>query len=135
MVFQFFIFWKTISFSHVTSPINIIFVCSRGKHNFLASSLSYGKISHFFFSSFYFFSPHTLTVTNSDLSSSHRSLSLSNCLSSLFSPYFFSLLLHNSLIRFFFSFTDRSIAPTCKGEQICRSNYFIPLYQNPNSLL
>ena len=73
-------FWKTISLSHVASPINIIFVYSRGKHNFLAPSLSHGKFSHFF-------SPHTFTVTNSSLSSSHRSLSLS--LFSLFSMFLF----------------------------------------------
>ena len=41
-------FWKTISLSYVASPINIIFVYSRGKHNFLAPSLSHGKFSHFF---------------------------------------------------------------------------------------
>ena len=40
--------WKTISLSHVASPINIIFVFSHDKHNFLAPSLSHGKISHFF---------------------------------------------------------------------------------------
>ena len=64
------LFWKTISLSRVASPINIIFVYSRGKHNFLAHSLSHGKFSHFF-------SPHSLTVTDFGLSSSHRSLSLS----------------------------------------------------------
>ena len=32
--------WKTISLSRVASPINIIFVYSHGKHNFLAPSLS-----------------------------------------------------------------------------------------------
>ena len=41
-------FWKTISLSCVASPINIIFVYSRGKHNFLVPSLSHGKFSHFF---------------------------------------------------------------------------------------
>ena len=41
-------FWKTISLSCVASPINIIFVYSYGKHNFLAPSLSHGKFSHFF---------------------------------------------------------------------------------------
>ena len=41
-------FWKTISLSHVASPINIIFVYSCGKHNFLAPSLSHGKFSRFF---------------------------------------------------------------------------------------
>ena len=40
--------WKTISLSRVASPINIIFVFSRGKHNFLVSSLSHGKLSRFF---------------------------------------------------------------------------------------
>ena len=40
--------WKTISLSHIAFPINIIFVCSHDKHNFLAPSLSHGKISHFF---------------------------------------------------------------------------------------
>ena len=45
---KFFFFWKTISLSCVTSPINIIFVYSCGKHNFLAPSLSHGKFSHFF---------------------------------------------------------------------------------------
>ena len=76
-------FWKTIFLSYIASSINIIFVYSREKHNFLAHSLSHGKFFHFF-------SPHTLTITNSSLSSSHRSLSLS--LSSLFSPCFSSLL-------------------------------------------
>ena len=36
-VFQFFFFWKTISLSRITSPINIFFfftLCSRGKHLF-----------------------------------------------------------------------------------------------------
>ena len=42
------IFWKTIFLSCVASPINIIFVYNRGKHNFLAPSLSHGKFSHFF---------------------------------------------------------------------------------------
>ena len=42
------IFWKTISLSHVASLINIIFVYSHGKHNFLAPSLSHGKFSHLF---------------------------------------------------------------------------------------
>ena len=41
-------FRKTISFSRVASPVNIIFVYSRGKHNFLAPSLSYGNFAHFF---------------------------------------------------------------------------------------
>ena len=41
-------FWKTISLSCITSLINIIFIYSREKHNFLAPSLSHGKISHFF---------------------------------------------------------------------------------------
>ena len=40
--------WKTISLSHVASPLNIIFIYSRGKHNFLAPSLSHRKFSHFF---------------------------------------------------------------------------------------
>ena len=62
-------FWKTISLSHIASPINIIFICSHDKHNFLVPSLSHGKIS-------YFFSPHTLIVTNSGVSASHRSFSL-----------------------------------------------------------
>ena len=89
-------FWKTISPSRVASPINIIFIYSSWKHNFLVSSLSQDKLSHFFSLPFTFslLSPHTLTVTNSDLSSSHRSLSLSLslslsiCLSSLFSSCF-----------------------------------------------
>ena len=41
-------FWKTISLSLITSPINIIFFYSRGKHNFLTLSLSHNKLSHFF---------------------------------------------------------------------------------------
>ena len=41
-------FWKTISLSYVAFPINIIFVYSCGKHNFLAPSLSHGKFSRFF---------------------------------------------------------------------------------------
>ena len=41
-------FWKTISLSLITSPINIIFFCSCGKHNFLAPYLSHSKLSHFF---------------------------------------------------------------------------------------
>ena len=41
-------FWKTISLSCVAFLINIIFICSCGKHNFLAPSLSHGKFSHFF---------------------------------------------------------------------------------------
>ena len=41
-------FWKTISLSPIASLINIIFVCSCGKHIFLAPSFSHGKISHFF---------------------------------------------------------------------------------------
>ena len=73
---NFFFFWKTISLSRVASLINIIFVCSRRKHNFLAPSLSHGKLSHFFTLPFTFFSSHILTVTNFGLSSSHRSLSL-----------------------------------------------------------
>ena len=40
-------FWKTISLSLVASPIYIIFFYSCGKHNFLAPSLSHGKLSHF----------------------------------------------------------------------------------------
>ena len=40
-------FWKTISLSRIASPINIIFIYSHGKHNFLTSSLSRGKFSHF----------------------------------------------------------------------------------------
>ena len=39
---------KTISLSLITSPINIIFFYSHGKHNFLAPSLSHIKLSHFF---------------------------------------------------------------------------------------
>ena len=66
---------KIISLSCVASPINIIFVRNRRKHNFLVSSLSHGKLSHFR-SFLCFFSPHTLSVINSSLSSSHRSLSL-----------------------------------------------------------
>ena len=83
-------FWKTISPSRVASPINIIFIYNCQKHNFLVSSLSHDKLSHFFSLPFTFslLSPHTFTVTNSDLSSSHRSLSLSICLSSLFSSCF-----------------------------------------------
>ena len=75
------LFWKTISLSRVASPINIIFVCSHGKHNFLVSSFSHGKLSHFVFSSLCIFSSHTVSVTNSGLSYSHRSLSLSLSLS------------------------------------------------------
>ena len=41
-------FWKTISLSLITSPINIIFFYSHGKHNFLTLSLSHNKLSHFF---------------------------------------------------------------------------------------
>ena len=41
-------FWKTISLSLITSPINIIFFCSCGKHIFLAPYLSHSKLSHFF---------------------------------------------------------------------------------------
>ena len=84
-------FWKTISLSLVTSPINIIFVCSCGKHYFLAPSLSHGKIFHFF-------SPHTLTISNSSLSFSHRSFSLLSFLhasfplcNTIFWLYFFLL--------------------------------------------
>ena len=40
--------WKTISLSLITSPINIIFFCSCGKHNFLVPYLSHSKLSHFF---------------------------------------------------------------------------------------
>ena len=47
-------FWKTISLSRVASPINIIFICSHGKHNFLTPSLSHGKLSHFFLSLYMF---------------------------------------------------------------------------------
>ena len=75
-LFSKFFFWKTISLLCVASTINIIFVYSHGKHNFLAPSFSHGKFSHFFLSSLCFFSPHTLTITNSGLFSSHRSLSL-----------------------------------------------------------
>ena len=42
------LFWKTISLSCIAYPINIIFVYSRGKHNFLVPSLSHGKLSHSF---------------------------------------------------------------------------------------
>ena len=42
------LFWKTISLSRIAYPINIIFVYSRGKHNFLVPSLSHGKLSHSF---------------------------------------------------------------------------------------
>ena len=42
------IFWKTISLSCVASSIDIIFIYSREKHNFLVPSLSHGKFSHFF---------------------------------------------------------------------------------------
>ena len=120
-------FWKTIFLSCVASLINIIFVYNCGKHNFLTPSLSYGKFSHFF-------SPHTLTVTNFSLSSSHISLSLTV---SLLSFLHVSLPLCDTILwlDLCFSFTNRSIAPTCKGVQICSGNYFIPLYQNPNSLL
>ena len=57
-------FWKTISLSLITSPINIIFFCSRGKHNFLAPSLSHSKLSHFFFSSLCFFSNNIFFALN-----------------------------------------------------------------------
>ena len=40
----FFFFWKAISLSRVVSLINIFFVCRRGKHNFLAHSLSHSKL-------------------------------------------------------------------------------------------
>ena len=40
--------WKTISLSRIASPINIIFVYSYWKHNFLAPSLFHGKFSRFF---------------------------------------------------------------------------------------
>ena len=67
-------FLKIVSLSRVAFLINIIFVCSCQKHNFLVHSLSHSKLSHFF-------SSHTLTDINSGLSSSHRSLSLSLSLS------------------------------------------------------
>ena len=47
-LFSNFFFWKTIFLSCVATPINIIFIYSCGKHNFLAPSLSHGKFSHFF---------------------------------------------------------------------------------------
>ena len=47
-LFSNFFFWKTIFLSCVATPINIIFIYSRGKHNFLVLSLSHGKFSHFF---------------------------------------------------------------------------------------
>ena len=90
----FFFFGKTISLSRVASSINIIFVYSREKHNFLASSLSHGKFSHFF-------SPHTLTVTNFSLSSSHISLSLTV---SLLSFLHVSLPLYNTILWLDFFF-------------------------------
>ena len=83
-------------------------------------SLFHGKLSHFF-------SPHTFTVINFGLSSSiDLSLSLSLSL---------SLLYNTVLWLYFFRLIDLSIAPTCKWEHICSGNYFIPLFQNPNSLL
>ena len=80
-------FWKTISLSRVASPINIIFVYSRGKHNFLAPSLSHGKFSHFFSLPFAF---SLLTPSQSLTLVSPLPIDLSLCLSSLFSPYFSS---------------------------------------------
>ena len=47
-LFSKFFFWKTIFLSCVASLINIIFVYSHGKHNFLAPSLSHSNFSHFF---------------------------------------------------------------------------------------
>ena len=143
MLFSKFFFWKTISLLCVASLINIIFVYSYEKHNFLAPShplslvvsfLTFSLFLLLFLSSFCFFSPYILTVTNSGLSSSHRSLSLTISLLSflrVFLPFYNTIL----WLDFFFSFTDQSIAPTCKGKQICSNNYFISFYQNPNSLL
>ena len=50
MLFSKFFFWKTIPLSRVVSSINIIFIYSCGKHNFMVPSLSlsHGKLSHFF---------------------------------------------------------------------------------------
>ena len=90
VVFQFF-FWKTISLSSVASPINIILVYSCGKHNFLAPSLSRGKLSHFFSLPFAF-SLLTPLLSLTLVYPLPIDLSLSNCLSSLFSPCFSSLL-------------------------------------------
>ena len=55
-------FGKTISLSRVASPINIIFVYSSGKHNFLVPSLSHGKFFHFF-SLLFTFSLLTLSLS------------------------------------------------------------------------
>ena len=84
-------FQKTISLSCVTSPIDIIFVYNRGKHNFLAPSLSHGKFSHFF--SFPFtFSLLTPSPSLTMFSPLPINLSLFNCLYSFFSLCFSSLL-------------------------------------------
>ena len=80
-------FWKTISLSHVASPINIIFVYSRGKDNFLAPSLSHSKFSHIFSLPFTF---SLLTPSLSLTLVSPLPIDLSLCLCSLFSPCFSS---------------------------------------------
>ena len=96
-------FLKIVSLSRVAFLINIIFVCSCQKHNFLVHSLSHSKLSHFF-------SSHTLTDINSGLSSSHRSLSLS---------LHVSLPLYNTILWLDSPpppHTDQPIALTCKRE-------------------
>ena len=99
----------------------------------MAHFLFHSKFSHFLLLSL--LSPHTLTITNSGLPFSYRSFSLSPSVSRL-SFLLVSFLLYNTVIwLYFFPLTDRSIAPTCKGEKICSSYYFIHLYQNLNSLL
>ena len=90
-------FLKIVSLSRVASLINVIFVCSRRKHNFLVPSLSHSMLSHSF-------SPHTLIDTNLGLSSSHRSLSLS----------LFSMFLFPSITQFF----DQIFSPSLISQQL-----------------
>ena len=120
---------KTISLSRAAFLINIIFICSHEKHNFLAPSLSHGKFSHFFSLPFIFYLLiPSLSLTLVSLLPTSLSLSLS-----------LSMFLFLSITQFsdqiFFFLANRSIVLICKREQICNGNYFIPFYQNPNSLL
>ena len=87
-------FWKTIFLSYIASSINIIFVYSREKHNFLAHSLSHGKFFHFFSLSFAF---SLLTPLLSLTLVSHLPIDLSLSLS-LLSFLHVSLPFYNTII-------------------------------------